>query len=669
MKEASLNISRLFNPAFHLPFVLCFIACLLNNAPLYCQEIQYSDYPITMADIKNVEMTDNFWLPKIKTIQDVTITYGFNKCREEGRFTNFLIAGGKVKGKTCGKMPFDDTDVYKIIEGASYSLISVPNKKLESYIDSIIAIIKTGQEADGYLTTWMTIDPNNPPADWVPKTGGRWEREIASHELYNSGHLFEAAAAHYLATGKRNFLDIALKNAGLLVKTFRKGKLTVPPGHEIVETGLIKLYRITRNNEYLELAKNYLDWRGDSTSHKLYGAYNQDHIPVTQQTTPVGHAVRAVYLYAGMADIAAIYKDGKYLHAVETIWNSMLQKKISITGGIGARHDGEAFGDDYELPNLSIYNETCAAIGDVYWNTRMFMLSGNAKYFDVIERTLYNGLLSGISLDGKNFFYVNPLESDGKYQFNEETATRQPWFDCSCCPTNLVRFIPSLVNLLYASEQDTLYCNLFASNKAKVMVGASPIVVEEVTGYPWSGNVVLRVSPASSKKFTIKVRIPGWARNEVLPGDLYTYTDTLRGAVTMKVNGVEAHYVMDRGYASLSRKWDPGDSITFSLPMQVRKVTADNRIKEDVNKAALEYGPIVYCLEGIDNNNNLETVAITGDTRFNVEMKDNLLGGITIISGHTPDAGPNGQATFTAVPYFAWANRGAGSMKVWIPVK
>ena len=337
-------------------FSVFYLFAFIYFAQCCGQGKKYSDYPISMVPIVKVNISDNFWLPKIQTIQNTSIAFGFDKCRQEGRMENFLIAGGKMKGKTRGKMPFDDTDIYKIIEGASYSLISVPNKKLDAYLDSVIDIIKIGQEPDGYITTWFTIDPINPPAPWVEKTGKRWTGESSSHELYNSGHLFEAAVAHYTATGKRNFLELAIKNADLLVNSFGVGKLTIPPGHQIVETGLIKLYRVTHNKNYLELAKNFLSWRGDSTTHHLYGKYSQDHRPVVQQHEIVGHAVRAVYMYAAMTDMVAMYDDSTYLTAVLDIWENMVEKKMSLTGGIGAKHDGESLGSDYELPNLKAYN-------------------------------------------------------------------------------------------------------------------------------------------------------------------------------------------------------------------------------------------------------------------------------------------------------------------------
>ncbi len=648
---------------YHVIFLFSFFA------QCYGQQNKYADYPISMIDIKKVEISDNFWLPKIRTVQNTTIAFGFDKCRKEGRLENFLIAGGKKKGKVRGQMPFDDTDVYKIIEGASYSLISTPSKELDTYIDSVIAIIRTGQEPDGYLTTWCTIDPTNPPGQWTQKTGKRWTGESSNHELYNSGHMFEAAVAHYNATGKRTFLDIAIKNADLLVKTFGPGKITLPPGHQIVETGLIKLFRVTHNEKYLELAKYFLDLRGDSTTHLLYGEYSQDHKPVVQQEAIVGHAVRAVYMYAGMTDIAAIYGDSAYLKAVISIWNNMVQKKIALTGGIGVTHGGESMGKDFDLPNLTAYNETCASIGDVYWNNRLFMLTGDAKYFDIIERTLYNGLISGISLDGKNFFYVNPLEADGKFQFNNGSGTRQPWFDCSCCPTNLIRFIPSLPGLIYAVQKDTLYVNLYISSRAKVSLGNDLVQIEQQTEYPWQGEISVRISLEKPEQLTLKFRMPGWTQNRVLPSELYAYTDIKNSKVMITLNGKEINYNTHHGYAAITRIWESGDSINISLPMSVRRIVADKRVKDDENLTALEYGPIVYCVEGIDNDNQIENLMFPDAAALETEKRNDLLGGVNIISGDVPTRDGQSVRKFTAIPYYAWANRGAGTMKVWLPRK
>ena len=621
------------------------------------------DYPIQTVDIREVKLADNFWLPLIRTVQEKTIGYALEKCREEGRFDNFLIAGGKMEGPVKGYMPFDDTDVYKIIEGASNSLISSPNPELEALLDSLIGIIRTGQEQDGYLTTWRTIDPAKPPATWVSvEEGKRWESLGASHELYNSGHMFEAAAVHYAATGKNNFLDIATKNADLLVQTFGPGKLEAPPGHQIVETGLIKLYRLTGNKDYLSLAKFFLDSRGDSTTHVLYGPYSQDHISVTEQKEVVGHSVRAVYMYAGMTDIAALYRDTAYLQAVHNLWDNLVMKKMYLTGGIGARRDGESFGDDYELPNLTAYNETCASIGNVYWNHRLFMLESDVKYFDVIERTLYNGLISGLSLDGTEFFYPNALESDGVYKFNQGACTRKSWFDCSCCPTNLIRFLPAVPGLIYAKRADTLYVNLYASNAADIDLNGKPLKVSQQTDYPWNGQVTIIVSPEVPHDFVVKARIPGWVRNEVLPGGLYEYNDSIIPRWSVSVNGEPLTSYTPDGYVTISRTWNTGDIITLNFSMEVRQVRADERVEENGDKLALEYGPLVYAVEETDNT-NIDVLTVTKDEAFRAAKRDDVLKGVNVV---TVEGGKN---DLTAIPYYAWSNRGIGKMKVWLPAE
>jgi len=630
-------------------------------------------YPITGVNIKSVVLADSFWLPKIRMIQETTIPYAFDKCETEGRMENFLLAGRKKQGGIRGKMPFDDTDVYKIIEGASASLVSSPNPPLDAYIDSVIALIAIGQEPDGYLTTWFTVDRQHPPASWVKPSATRWEYERMSHELYNSGHLFEAAAGHYFATGKRNLLDIALKNADLLAANFGPGTLRRPPGHQIVETGLIRLYEITGRRAYLELAKFFLDARGDSTSHELYGDYSQDHLPVVRQEEAVGHAVRAVYMYAGMTDIAAAYRDTAYLRAVLALWKNMTGRKLYITGGVGALHKGEAFGRDYELPNLTAYNETCASIGSVLWNHRLFMLTGDAKYIDVLERTLYNGLLSGISLDGKTFFYPNPLEADGKYAFNMGAHTRQSWFDCSCCPTNLIRFVPSIPGLVYAAHEDTVYVNLYMSNTAHVAVGGTDVVITQRTGYPWEGRVTIAVEPEKRMQFTVKLRIPGWARNEPVPGDLYSYLGDPAAAAAITVNGKAAAYELRNGYAELTRSWVKGDGIEVVLPMEIRRVAANEMVKEDRGRVAIEHGPIVYCAEEADQARTFAALHLADTTVLNIGTTTIAGTRVNTIEGavHGAPAAGNGaggrKSDVRLIPYYAWSNRGVGGMTVWFP--
>jgi DUF1680 family protein len=619
-------------------------------------------YEIEPVNIQNVKLTDSFWLPIIKRVQEITIAYAIQKCNEEGRFENFLIAGKQKTGTVRGEMPFDDTDVYKIIEGASNTLISAPNPKLEKVLDSLIAIVKIGQEKDGYLTTWRTINPAKPPAPWVPVIEGkRWESLQISHECYNAGHLIEAAVVHYEATGKRNFLDIAIKNADLLVKTFgdKPGQVKGVPGHQIVETGLIKLYQITGKEEYLKLAKYYLDNRGNPNNHKLYGEYAQDHIPVVQQNEVVGHAVRAVYMYAGMTDIAAMTKDRGYTDAVNKLWDNMVNKKMYITGGIGSRHDGEAFGNNYELPNLTAYNETCAAIGDVYWNHRLHNLYGKSEYFDVIERTMYNGLISGISLDGKEFFYPNALESDGVFKSNRGSCTRQAWFDCSCCPTNLIRFIPSIPGLIYSKSKDALYVNLYASNNASFTLGKTDLQISQQTGYPWNGKVAISVNPKKESQFTIKLRVPGWARNEVLPGDLYSYKKASTQKATINLNGETLTLQPQDGYFTITRNWKKGDKINLNFPMEVQEVATNAKVETNKNKVSLEYGPIVYAVEEIDNKSNFDKINVTAGDTFKVKKETNLLQGVNVIEN----------SKFKAIPYYSWSNRGVGKMKVWLDYK
>ncbi len=638
-----------------VPLFLYLVLCACSPGEVTKKEVA-GQYPISLVDIRSVNLTDNFWLPRIKMIQDVTIPHSFEKCEHEGRMDNFLIAGNQKSGTTRGAMPFDDTDLYKIIEGASYTLVSLPDPALDAYIDSVISIIAIGQEPDGYLTTWFTIDRENPPATWVKPSKERWENEITSHELYNSGHLFEAAAAHHWATGKTNLLDIASKNADLLVEKFGPGKLQVPPGHQIIETGLIRLYHITGKKEYLTLARDFLEWRGDSTTHKLYGPYNQDHKPVTEQSEAVGHAVRAEYQYAAMTDIAAIYNDDHYLQALHRIWDDIVKEKMYVTGGVGARHDGEAFGDDYELPNLTAYSETCAAIGSVAWNQKMFLLTGDSKYFDVAERTLYNGLIAGLSADGTQFFYPNPLESDGKYTFNRGACTRQSWFDCSCCPTNLIRFIPSLPALIYATQGDTLYTNLYVSNEATIRLGDREVRLSQQTEYPWDGKVTMKIDTGSDTPFAIKLRVPGWARNEAVPGGLYSYVDNFDSAPTVSVNGESVATRMSNGYFVLTRRWNSGDVVEVNFPMEVRMVKTNGPVEENKGKVAFERGPFVYCAEEADNR-YIDNIVINGKSSVEADPVQLGVAGedVVVLDGDV-----------TLIPYFLWSNRGVGKMKVWL---
>lgn len=630
-------------------------------APISRAELLTAENRQNPLPIRNVHLTDHFWLPKIETIQNHTIKFALDKCEAEGRMENFLIAGGELEGETRGAMPFDDTDLYKIIEGASNSLISVPDAALEKRLDVIIETIAKGQEADGYLTTWRTIDGFKPPAPWV-KPGPRWFDLNSSHELYNAGHLFEAAAVHHAATGKDNLLNIALGYADLLVSTFGKGKLETVPGHQIVETGLIKLYRITGNKDYLELARYFLEGRGVKGDRKLYGPYSQDHIPVIEQREVVGHAVRAVYMYAGMTQIAELYQDQAYFDAVEGLWNNMVQRKLYITGGIGARHEGESFGDDYELPNLTAYAETCAALGSIVWNHLTYQITGDTKYYDIIERTLYNGLLSGISHDGTHFFYPNCLEADKKFAFNQGNHTRAEWFDCSCCPTNMIRFLPSIPELIYTRHDHDLSVNLYASNHAEFEIEGIKVTVELKTLYPWEGKVSVSLIPEQPRIINLRLRIPGWTQNKPVPGDLYEYTNAETGEITLALNGEPLAFEISNGYISIERIWRKEDKIVIDFPMNVKKVVANEKVKSLHGKVALERGPLVYCFEEPDNNIEVSDIVIEDDAKF-LTKNMNLFGGIMAIEGKTSDGRP-----IKAIPYYAWSNRGVTSMKVWVPM-
>jgi DUF1680 family protein len=628
-----------------------------------CQKGQKMEYPITPVSFTQVHLTDHFWSKRIETNRSVTIPFGLNKCEEEGRIRNFARAGGLLEGPYEGKMPFDDSDVYKVIEGASYSLLTHPDPELDARLDTIIDKIAAAQEKDGYLCTWKTLNPDTTPAPWV-KPGPRWYNLGASHELYNAGHLYEAAFAHAQATGKRNLLNIALKNADLMLRTFGPGKIMTPPGHQIIETGLIKLYRISGKRAYLDLAKFFLDQRGNAAGHELYGPYSQDHIPVIRQEEAVGHAVRAVYMYAAMADIAAIMHDSDYLQASDRLWENVTAKKIYITGGIGARHRGEAFGEAYELPNLTAYNETCAAIGNIYWNHRMFLLHGDAKYMDVLEQTLYNGMISGVGMSGDLFFYPNCLESDGKYLFNQGQATRQPWFDCSCCPTNVIRFIPSVPGYIYACQKDTLFINLFIASTARVPLNSVRVQVNQETDYPWDGRVTIRLEPEIETRFAVRVRQPGWTSDRTFHNDLYRFLEPA-GEIQMRVNEETVPVDLVNGYACIERVWKSGDTIEMELPMAVRRVIANDKVSDDRNKVALTRGPLVYCAEWPDHSRSVFDLLIPDSSGLRAEPRPELLGGVMVLQGDIIDR-DGGQTKLCAIPYYAWSHRGPGEMAVWM---
>jgi DUF1680 family protein len=624
-------------------------------------------YPIAALPFTAVELNDPFWSPRIEINRTVTVPYDFQKCEETGRISNFAKAGGLEPGAHEGIF-FNDSDVFKVIEGAAYSLMLHPDPALDAYIDEVIRLIAAAQEEDGYLYTARTIAERNgtPEALLADREGlTRWSNLRVSHEFYNVGHLYEGAVAHYLATGKRTLLDVALKNADMIDRTFGPGKLRYVPGHQEIEIGLVKLYLVTGEARYLELAKFFLDERGRPDGHELYGPYAQDHLPVTEQATAVGHAVRAGYMYAGMADVAALTGERSYIDAIDRIWEDVVGSKLYITGGIGARHEGEAFGEAYELPNATAYNETCAAIANIYWNQRLFQLHGEAKYIDVLERSLYNGFLSGVDFRGDHFFYVNPLAFDGDYRFNrDDSLVRMPWFGCSCCPTNVVRLFPALGGYIYAQAGEEVYVNLFIASKTTFEAGGTTVNLAQETRYPWEGAVKIRVDPAQAAQFALRVRIPGWAQGVPVPSSLYHYVGGQgiggREEPQLTVNGERAALVMDKGYAVLDRVWQPGDVVELVLPLPVQQVSSHAAVEDNRGKVAIERGPLVYCLEGIDNGGKALGRTLRGAEGFDVAWRPDLLHGVNVL--HTRGGGES----LTLVPYYAWAHRGVGEMAVWI---
>lgn len=632
-----------------------------------CTGHKTGDYPVKPVPFTSVKLTDDFWAPRIKKNAEITIPIAFGYCESTGRIKNFEIAGGLDTGKFQTLYPFDDSDVFKIIEGASYSLQTFPDPKLEAYLDTLIWKIGLAQEDDGYLYTNRTIAEMHGGEglhEWASPR--RWELDsVLSHELYNIGHLYEAAVAHYQATGKRTLLDIAMKSADLVAKDFGYDRLKVYPGHQVIEMGLAKLYRITGDEKYLDLAKFFLDIRGPEGQE-----YNQAHILPVDQTEAVGHAVRATYMYSGMADIAALKNDNRYLNAITRIWEDLVYRKMYVTGGIGASGGNEGFAGPYVLPNMTAYCETCASIGNIFFNHRLFLFHGDAKYYDIIEKTLYNSMLSGVSLSADRFFYPNPLESKGQHK-------RQAWFGCACCPSNIARFMPAIPGYIYAVADKDIYINLYASNRAKINAGKQNIVIVQDTQYPWEGRVEISVEPEKETNFTLRLRIPGWVRNEAIPGRLYRFTNTSGEKFSLTVNGIVVKYSIDKGYAVIKRKWKKGDRVVVDFPMPVRVICADERVKDDAGRVAFQRGPFVYCAEWPDNNTgNVRNLIIDTTAVLSTLFRNDLLGGVQIITvqGRQATKLPEGEVRFmepepvTLIPYAYWNNRGPGQMIVWLPV-
>ena len=651
-------------------------------------------YPFSQVPFTSVKIAhDSFWGNRLQAAREVTIPLAFSKCETEHRYKNFEMAaytlqhpghkGLETKEWNVSKFmgfSFDDTDVYKTIEGASYILQTYPDKKLKAYIDSVLDVVAAAQEPDGYLYTARTINPKHPHG-WSGDK--RWVKdEELSHELYNLGHMVDAACAHYQATGSTKFLDIAKRYADCVVREVgpKDGQAKVVPGHQIAEMALARLYTLTGEKKYLDEAKYLLDYRGKT---KIRNPYSQSHEPILKQSEAVGHAVRAGYMYAGIADVAALTQDSDYIKTIDRIWDNIVSKKYYITGGVGARHAGEAFGSNYELPNMTAYNETCAAISMVYLFERMFLLHGDSKYIDCLERTLYNGVISGMSMDGGRFFYPNPLSSDGKYAFNaDNNTTRQPWFGCACCPSNLCRFIPSVPGYLYGVKDNNIFVNLFAANVSTIKVNGKDVILEETTEYPWNGDIKITVKKSNAKNANLLIRIPGWARNQVVPSDLYQFADKETPSYSVTVNGkaVEADLSANKGYLPV-KNIRKGDVVRIHFDMPVRTVIANQKVADDKSKVAVERGPLVYCAEAADNNGEPVLRAVMGKKPTfsvvdnysiqNTETKNAQAFTVKAIKTEGQILNDNADGislkncTLTLIPYYAWNHRGANQMNVW----
>jgi DUF1680 family protein len=646
------------------------ILCAALTAGVGCTAPDSPELPgtetIQAVPFTAVKLTDEFWAPRIEINRTVTIPHLARQNEETGRIDNFRKSAGLMKGTFVGRT-FNDSDIYKSIEAASYALAQTYDSALEAELDALIELIAASQMEDGYLFPAYTIDPANPPEG---VSTNRWElTNSQSHELYGNGHMIEAAVAHYRATGKRTLLDVAIRAADHIDRVFGPGGRRDTSGHEEIELALVKLYDVTGEKRYLDLAKFLIDARGhehdypgepEESRFKRYDVpiYRQDHLPVTEQTEAVGHSVRAMYLYMGMADVAARTDAPGYRDALDALWDDVAAKKMYLTGGIGAAASFESFGDAYQLPNQSAYAETCAAIGNEMWNHRMFLASGDARFLDIMERILYNGFLSGVSLEGDAFFYTNPLESEGDHQ-------RREYFEVACCPANLARLMGQLPGFIYAVRDDAIYVNLFVGSEAEIDHPAGTVVLTQDTRYPWDGAVRLNLEPEAEMDFALRVRIPGWATNSPVPTDLYSYADTNDEAPMLRVNGEELALDIDDGFAVIDRSWAPGDVVELDLPMPARRVRAHDNVENNQGRVAIQRGPTVYAVEARDHGGGARDVVLPADAELTAEYRPEMLGGVTVVRGDAVRG--DRSIPLLAVPYFAWANRGPGEMAVWLP--
>ena len=619
-----------------------------------CSAGSDASYTLEAVDFTQVTIADNFWRQRLDVNEKVTIPHAIRKCYDEGRVDNFIFAGGLKEGRFRGHFGFDDSDVYKVLEGMAYSYSVSKDDAMRRQMDTLISYIGAAQQPDGYLYTPFTLRCQDYSNIWCTYDRERYDNLSSSHEFYNMGHMYEAAVAHFIATGQRNFLDIAIRSADHIYGLFGPGKTEAMPGHEEIEIGLLKLYRVTGDDRYLELAKTFMDRRGHGIMNG--NPYYQDHKPVVEQTEALGHAVRANYLFTAMADYANLTGDKAYGAAVDSLWENVAGRKLYVTGGMGAVPSREAYGDDWQLPNDG-YAETCASIAGVYWNQRMFLLHGDAKYIDVLERILYNGLISGISLDGTKFFYPNILSTENVEEgYNSGHTGRSEWFNCSCCPTNDVRFISSLPGYVYAVKGCDIYVNLYVAGDADINVAGRKVHLIQHTDYPWNGET--NIETDTSGQYALLLRVPGWAHNKPVPSSLYSYTDGREAGWRVAVNGADVNCAPVNGYCRIERKWKKGDVVTVSLDMKPRTVIADSRVKDLEGMIAVECGPVVYCVESVDNEGlNVFTEPLGDSPEFTTgttEICGVRMGAITA----------DGRINF--IPYYAWNHRGNGDMTVWL---
>lgn len=621
--------------------------------------------PIRPVNFSKVEITDQFWTPKIKTVSEVTIPVCIEQTEvKTPRIRNFEKVA-QHSGEKHEGIYYDDSDVYKALEAIAYSLKNHPDQQLEQKADEWIDKIAAAQLPDGYLNTYYTLNGLDK----------RWT-DMDMHEDYCAGHLIEAAVAYYNTTGKTKLLEVATRFADHIDSTFRQQNRPWVSGHQEIELALVKLYHMTKKERYLALADWFLQQRG-----RGYGkghtwddlkdpARCQDAVPLKDQKEITGHAVRAMYLYTGAADVGAATGNTEYMQAMQTVWQDVVYRNMYITGGIGSTAKNEGFSQDYDLPNASAYCETCASVGMVFWNQRMNLLTGEAKYFDILERSLYNGALDGLSYSGNRFFYGNPLASHGGYG-------RSEWFGTACCPSNIARLVESLGDYIYAHSDKAVWVNLFVGSKAAIPLSQGTVEIAQQTGYPWQGDVNIRVTPDRKRKFPLHIRIPGWLLGQPAPGDTYRFLDTTENKYTLQVNGKNVPYHIEKGYVVIDRIWDKNDAVSIQMPLEVKKIAANDQVVANKNRIALQRGPLVYCVEQVDNQDNAMNFIVPPDAHFTASFQKDLLGGVVTLQSKLPAATPSSDGksiqvtkqTITAIPYFCWANRGNGEMQVWLPTK